>query len=208
MATLSNGQLAQRVNDVTAFIQSRHGQLDQWMNGVVGGGDFANGTYPLTDNLGVTIYVRCPAQLEEEVDGNIDSAAASAIAAAADALAASTTATAIAADVALTEAQRDAAIAAQSLAETARDSALTAEVNSIAQKQAAQLAAEEAAASAALALTLDLTYIDCGLLGDLLLNLWINGADFGSIALAADGQANLGQIQSPAYSFQDIGLLV
>lgn len=208
MATLSNGQLAVRVNDLVSFVQSRHGQLDEWMNGVVNGGDFSNGTYPLTDNLGVTIYVRCPAQLEEEVDGNIDSATTAAIAAAADAVSSSNAATAAAADAALAEAQKDAALAAQSLAETARDAAVNAETNAIAQKIAAQTAAAEVAEALVFAEHFDITVIDGGLLADLLLFLWVDGADFGLITTPVSGGTNLGYIAAPIINYQNIGTLV
>lgn len=208
MATLSNGQLAVRVNDLVSFVQSRHGQLDEWMNGVVNGGDFSNGTYPLTDNLGVTIYVRCPAQLEEEVDGNIDSATTAAIAAAADAVSSSTAATAAAADAAFAEAQKDAALTAQSLAETARDVAVNAETNAIAQKIAAEAAAAETAEALAFAEHFDITVIDGGLLSDLLLFLWVNGADFGLITNAIDGGTDLGYILAPVSLTENIGTLV
>jgi len=207
MATLSNGQLAVRVNDLVSFVQSRHGQLDQWMNGVVGGGDFNNGTYPLTDNLGETIYVRCPAQLESEVDGNVSSAATHLAAAQAAAVQAAADAVATTLDATSSTTSRADALAAQDLAENARDAAVNAQVNAIAQKQAAKLYSERAFELVDNLGALGSYSVDYGYITDLIITIFTNGADFGLISAAIDEFADLGQIATPHNQVQNLGYL-
>lgn len=207
MATLSNALLAERVNDLVSFVQSRHGQLDAWMNGTINGGDFNNGTYPLTDYLDKTVYVRSPAQLEIEVDGLTDSAAASATQAAND----RAQATLKAAEAALSEAaaiaSSNVSLAAQVDAEEARDAAITAEINAIAQKQAAKLYSERAFELVDSLGALGSYSVDYGFITDLIVTIYVDGADWGPISLQADEFTDLGLITLPHNQIQNLGYL-
>lgn len=207
MATLSNGQLAQRVNDVVVFIQSRHGQLDEWMNGVVDGGDFSNGTYPLTDYLGETIYVRCPAQLEQEVNGLTGSASSAQTAAEAAQVQAALSAAASLSSESNATILRDAAVAAQAAAEIAKDTSVNASVNAIAQKQAAKLYSERAFELVDALGALGSHSLDYGSITDFIVSIFTDGTDFGLIALPIVSGANLGLISQPHNQSQNLGYL-
>lgn len=103
MPGITNAQLAQKINELIVYYDTREVELDDWMNGTVGGGPNTNGTYPLTDRSGVVTWVRSPAQLESDVDSLVAGAAGHA----SDA-----------------DAAKIAALAAQAAAEAARDLAL------------------------------------------------------------------------------------
>ena len=128
--SITNASLAQKVNDLLDKWTTREEEMRTWLSGVAGGGDFSDGTYPLTDALGNTRYTKSPAQLEDDVSGLVDSASSYADAADASATAA-----------AASEADAE---TAQGLAETARTDAEAAE----AAAQAAQSAAENAETNA------------------------------------------------------------
>lgn len=142
-SNITNAILAQKINDLIEHWETVQQEFQDWITGEVDGGDFSNGTYPLTTYDGVTRYTLSPAQLEEDVSGLVDSADTSATAAAASAAAAATSAS-------TATTQATAADAARVLAETAKSEAETAETG-------AQNEAVNAATSAADALTSETT---------------------------------------------------
>lgn len=72
--TISNAELAQDIVDLIGLFDAREIELQGWMTGPVNGGPNGDGTYPLTDRLGTTIFAKSPAQLEAELFGIYDSA--------------------------------------------------------------------------------------------------------------------------------------
>ena len=103
---LSNTELANKISALVDRWNIREDEMVDWINGTVGGGPNLDGKYPITDRDGVTVLVACPAQLEADVQGNVDSSL--------DYLN-------------QTLAAKDAAVAAQSAAELAQAGAIDAE---------------------------------------------------------------------------------
>lgn len=100
---ITNAALAQQISELVDYWRTRDVQFAEWLGGVPSGGPYSDGRYPLTDYLGVTQYLYCPAALESGVASSASSAATQA---------------------ALAGAAKDAALVAQGAAEGARDSAL------------------------------------------------------------------------------------
>jgi len=80
---ITNAALALQVSELLDLWRSREVLFRDWLSGVVGGGPFSDGTYPLQNHLGETYYVLCPAALVDTVSGPAGDSEASAIAAAA-----------------------------------------------------------------------------------------------------------------------------
>lgn len=111
-------ELAARLSGVLGRWQANQDQFAAWLGGSATGGPEGDGRYPLTDALGDTRLLECPARLLVLVEGLVDAVVASVIA-----------------DV---EAHAAAAVAGGVAAETARDDAQTAQTQ-------AQAAATDAA---------------------------------------------------------------
>lgn len=65
-------QLNTLVSDVTKLVSrwnTREDQMIDWLNGTVDGGPNGDGQYPLTDALGETHLITCPAKLADTVEG-------------------------------------------------------------------------------------------------------------------------------------------
>lgn len=90
---ISNAALAQQISDLLSYWRDRDAEYAEWITGAVNGGDYSDGTYPLTDYAGNTTYVKSPPQLEYEVETSATSAAAYATAASTSATNAATSAT-------------------------------------------------------------------------------------------------------------------
>lgn len=119
---ISNAELAQQISDLVNKWGLREDEMIGWLAGTVGGGPNLDGTYPLTDVFGaVTTYVACPAQLEADVEGLVNSASTYASDAAASAAAAATSETNAATHETGAQTAQTAAEAAQAIAENARD---------------------------------------------------------------------------------------
>jgi len=128
--SITNTQLAQQITDLVAKWGLREDEMVNWLSGVVAGGPSADGKYPLTNLLGETKYVTCPAQLEQDVLGLVNSAFAyssaaetSATAAATSAASAASSEAAAAASEANALAYKDASLAAAQDSQAARDKA-------------------------------------------------------------------------------------
>ena len=128
--SFTNAQLAQKISDLIDFWSSFNEEYKNWLGGEVDGGPGSDGDYPLTDYTGTESLVACPAKLEDDVDGYVGLASASASAAAASEAAAATSESNAATSAATATAQAvlaDADRVAAELAETnAQDSAVTA----------------------------------------------------------------------------------
>ena len=144
---ITNAQLAQQIADLVEARQNIDKQFQEWITGVAGGGVSNDGRYPLTDYFGNSRYTLSPDQLEENVQGSVDSASSYAVAALASQNAASASADAASTDEGLADAHRIAALNAQALAETARDTSVNASVNATASQIAAALSETNASAS-------------------------------------------------------------
>lgn len=120
---ISNAALAQQISDLLGYWQTRDTEYAAWLAGVVNGGAYSNGTYPLTDYLGNTQYIKCPAQLVEDVDGVVDSASTHATAASASATAAAASATSASSSAASALAYKGDAETAATAADTSADAA-------------------------------------------------------------------------------------
>jgi len=70
---LSNTQLADKISALIDRWNLREDEMIDWINGTVGGGPNGDGRYPITDALGTQVLVTCPAQMEADVEGNVDS---------------------------------------------------------------------------------------------------------------------------------------
>lgn len=139
---ISNAQLAQQVSDLLSYWRTRDTEYAEWVSGSAAGGPYSNGTFPLTDYLGVVQYVKSPAALQASVDGPVASAQAYATAASGSATAATSAQTAA-------EAARDLALSYQTGAQAARDLALSYKNYAAASEANAQTYAASAAADAA-----------------------------------------------------------
>ena len=145
--TISNAVIAQEVLDLINERKATNDELQAWIGGTVGGGDFLDGKYPLTDPVTlVERYTTCPAQLEDDVSGLTSSASSYAAAALVSADAAEVSRLATVAIELLTESDRADAVAAKVAAENAQSAAENAAVTALAQ---AALTSADAIATAA-----------------------------------------------------------
>lgn len=128
------GQLAADMAAILARFNVWVEQLRDWLAGTVTGGPNSDGRYPVTDVIGTTYLVQCPAKQAARVDEDVDGAAAHAAAA---------------------DAARIAAVAAQVAAEAARALTLTYRADAIAARDLAQTYANTAGTHAANAATFD-----------------------------------------------------
>lgn len=70
----SQAQLAQQMSDLLMRFQTFTKQQKEWLAGTPSGGPEGDGRYPLTDYLGTTYLVPCPALDSARVEGEVDSA--------------------------------------------------------------------------------------------------------------------------------------
>lgn len=129
---ITNATLAAQLNELLQFYDDREAQFAAWMSGAAGGGDYANGTFLLTDRYGTSLLAKSPAQLEADVDGLVASASASATAASASATAAALSETNAGSFKDLALGYKDDSIVAQVAAEAAQSAAENAAANILA----------------------------------------------------------------------------
>ena len=141
MAHFSNAELAQSIADMIAIDLSMKEEFVDWLAGTVGGGPNTDGKYPLTDYLGESTLVTCPAQMEEDVNSEVTGAAGHAT----DAETAQT-----AAETAETNAEtaQTAAETAETASVSAKDASVSARADAISARQVAIAQAAAAAADA------------------------------------------------------------
>jgi hypothetical protein len=117
--TITNVDIANKISNLVDKWQLREDQMINWLSGTATGGANSDGKYPLTDVLGVTTLVECPAVL-----ANLSGAGAGSVtAAAASATASATSATASATSATASATSATASNAAKVAAELARDQA-------------------------------------------------------------------------------------
>ena len=63
-----NSDIAYKVSTMVQSWQGREDELTSWLGGVAGGGVNSDGKYPMTDAIGVTYQVKCPAQMQSDAD--------------------------------------------------------------------------------------------------------------------------------------------
>src|ERR1041384_2529270 len=61
--SISNSELAAQIQQYWIDLDADRDQFKNWLGGTVTGGENGDGTYPLTDYTGNTVYVRCPARI-------------------------------------------------------------------------------------------------------------------------------------------------
>lgn len=116
---ITNVDIANKISNLVDKWQLREDQMIDWLGGTATGGTNSDGKYPLTNVLGVTTLVECPAVLANLAgagSGSVTAAAASATDSAASATASAASATASATSA-------TASNAAKVAAELARDQA-------------------------------------------------------------------------------------
>lgn len=143
---ISNSQLATRVETLIQSWTRRERQYANWLGGTADGGPNGDGRYELTDGLGATRLVSCPAALAHGVSGPAALAEAAMAAAEIARDAAVSEATRSAAQTVLAEAARVAAVTARDRAERAQEEAQNAEANAKVHRDYAELAREGTAA--------------------------------------------------------------
>lgn len=143
----TQAQLASQMSDLMTRWRTYTDQLQAWLGGTVTGGPNADGMYPMTDHLGNTFLIPCPALEAARVDGMVNSASSFSDAAQASADAAMTylTNAGLARDAASEFA--DAAKAARDLAKIYADQAGSNASNALAYSQQAAASAAAAAAT-------------------------------------------------------------
>jgi hypothetical protein len=122
MPGITNAALAQQISELVTYWRTRDLEFAEWLGGTPTGGPYGDGRYALTDYLGVTQYLYCPAALESGVTSSASSAAVQA------ALASASKATALIAQAAA-EAARDLTLSYRNSAQAARDAAQLAQSN-------------------------------------------------------------------------------
>lgn len=143
---ISNSQLATRVETLIQSWTRRERQYANWLGGTADGGPNGDGRYELTDGLGATRLVSCPAALAHGVSGPAALAEAAMAAAEIARDASVSEATRSAAQAVLAEAARVAAVTARDRAERAQEEAQNAEANAKVHRDYAELAREGTAA--------------------------------------------------------------
>jgi hypothetical protein len=141
MAAPTPSQIAEQMSRLIDRWDLYTAQLKEWLAGVPDGGPYGDGRYPLTNSLGETFHVPCPAAEAARVDGVVNSAAFfSTLADAAKIAAGAAKVDAESArNIALS--YRDAAANSKDLAKTYMDTAGTHAANAIAARDAAEAAA-------------------------------------------------------------------
>jgi len=66
-----NSGIAYKVSAMVQSWQGREDELRAWLAGTAGGGVNSDGMYPMTDATGVTYQVKCPAQMQADVDAAV-----------------------------------------------------------------------------------------------------------------------------------------
>ena len=150
MATsyITNATLAQQITDLVNKWNTRELQMRVWLAGTATGGDFGNGTYPLTNYLNAVSYVASPAAMASGVSGSSTAAAASAAAALVSQNAANASAVAALASQNAAGTSATNAAASASTATTQASTAIGAQTNATNQAAIATAAALSASTSA------------------------------------------------------------
>ncbi len=154
MPAPSASELAWQMSTLIDRWRTYTDQMKNWLGGTADGGPNHDGKYPLTDALGTTYMVLCPAGQEAQVETNATSAGAKATDAvnAANAAAASAASAVSARDVAMTfaesaQAARDMAQTYMNAAGTSAANALLSETHAKTSETTASSAAESATTS-------------------------------------------------------------
>jgi hypothetical protein len=69
LSLTANTVLASNINALLDIWQTREGQISNWASGTVNGGPNGNGTYPITTDLGDTIFIESPAKMASRQPG-------------------------------------------------------------------------------------------------------------------------------------------
>lgn len=149
MSGLTNAQLAAQMSDLLDRWNARERQYRDWLAGTATGGPNGDGRYPLTDAMGVTHLVACPALLASGVEGPAAEAQAALVAAEVARDLAVEKATLAAQDRDLAEAAKAASVDARDLALVYRDGAATHAADALTHRQFAEEAREGTAADLA-----------------------------------------------------------
>jgi hypothetical protein len=151
---ITNAQLAQKILDMVEARIQFDLEHHEWLTGVVGGGDFSDGKYLLTNPITlVSRYTTSPAQLEDDVNGLVNSASTFKTDAETAATNAGISETNAAASAASALSEKGLAETAKVNAENAQSAAENAAVTATAQAGAALTSANNAATSASNAAT-------------------------------------------------------
>ncbi len=140
MSGPTNAQIASQVSTLISAWTTREEQYRAWLAGTADGGPNGDGRYELTNALGVTYLVLCPAALAHNVSGPAVAAQAALLAAEAARDGAISEATRAEAERVLAEAARAASVTARDQAQLARSGAQNAEANTLVHRQAAETA--------------------------------------------------------------------
>ncbi|MGY6517471.1 MAG: hypothetical protein ACXIUZ_02035 [Lysobacteraceae bacterium] len=141
-------QLTAQVSQLLDKWRERERQLRAWVAGDANGGPNGDGRYPLTDPVGNTELVKCPARLQFEVDDPTGKAVLAQTVAAFEAERAVIARTAAEAAQGAAQVHAGEALSDRGLAQQAATEAVSAATVAVAQRQQAQsaaLAAEDAA---------------------------------------------------------------
>ncbi|RVU03493.1 hypothetical protein EOE18_15330 [Novosphingobium umbonatum] len=151
--SLSNAALAQQISTLVSAWTAREAEFKNWVGGLANGGANGDGRYPLTDYLGTSTLVSCPAAIMSSVSGPAVAAGLSATAADQSATAAhqselnaAASASSASTAVAAVQAAATGAVNARNLAQTAANNALS--YKDSAQTSATAASASQSAASA------------------------------------------------------------
>lgn len=147
--SLSNAALAQQISTLVAAWNAREAEFRNWVGGTATGGSNSDGKYPLSDFLGNSSLVSCPAALASSVSGPAVAAANSAAAALASANTAGNSATAATTSATNAGTALTATQVARDLAITAKSNAQTYAANAQAYATSAQTSATAASSSQA-----------------------------------------------------------
>lgn len=64
----TNATLAAKLAALLSSWQNREDEMIAWLTGTATGGPSSNGAYPLTDALGATVIVKCPARFASDIN--------------------------------------------------------------------------------------------------------------------------------------------
>lgn len=76
MPTATNAQLSLELSTFLTLQGQRERELRDWQSGASDGGPFLDGTYPITDFTGATLFYKSPARLAADVDNAVSGALA------------------------------------------------------------------------------------------------------------------------------------